>query len=197
MLKVRKGKYSSWSIAVVLVLFAVAVGGGCSRDDNSSRGTEGGETASSLGGSGGTAARWGQPAPAFELEDIEGNIWRLSELAGQVVFINFWATWCPPCREEMPSMQELYETMPKDRFKMVTILSNDDPALAEVFAEKNGFEFPILIDPGSEAGKAYGITGVPETYIIDKEGLLRQKYLGPRQWNSPEAQKMLMDYINR
>lgn len=139
----------------------------------------------------------GRPAPDFELQDTAGRIWKLSDLKGQVVFVNFWATWCPPCREEMPSMQALYEAMPKDRFKMLAILSNDDPALATAFAAKGGFNFPILIDPGSQIGKAYGLTGVPETYIVDKQGILRQKYLGPRQWSSPEAQQMLRGYMNQ
>ena len=139
----------------------------------------------------------GSLAPDFDLQDIDGNRWRLSDLEGQVVFINFWATWCPPCREEMPSMQELYDTMPKDRFKMLSILSNDDPTMAASFAAKGGFKFPILIDPYSKIGKAYGLTGVPETFIVDKQGILRQKYIGPRHWSSPEAKQMLTVYINR
>lgn len=94
-------------------------------------------------------------------------------------------------------MQQLHEVMPRDRFKMLTILSNDDPALATAFAAKGGFGFPILIDPGSQIAKAYGITGVPETYIIDKAGILRQKYLGPRLWSDPVVQQMLMGYISR
>ncbi|MFN2367012.1 MAG: peroxiredoxin family protein [Desulfurivibrionaceae bacterium] len=183
---------------IVLLLMAVGGGSGCSREEKSSRGSEAAKTPSPVDGREAfSVARWGQPAPDFELLDIEGNLWKLSELKGQVVFVNFWATWCPPCREEMPAMQELYEAMPDDRFKMLAILNNDDPNLAAIFAEKNGFEFPILVDPASEIGNAYGITGVPETYIVDKEGILRQKYLGPREWSSPKAQQMLLDYINR
>lgn len=142
-------------------------------------------------------AEVGRFAPGFELQDTEGKIWKLSDLKGQVVFLNFWATWCPPCREEMPSMQELFEVMPRDSFKMLSVLSNDDPDLAVSFAKKGGFDFPILIDPGSRIGQVYGLTGVPETYIIDKQGVLRQKYLGPRHWSSQVAKDMLTDYINR
>ena len=139
----------------------------------------------------------GKLAPDFELQDTTGKTWKLSALKGQVVFVNFWATWCPPCREEMPAMQELYKSMPSDKFKMLSILSNDDPTVAANFAAKGGFEFPVLIDPDSQIGQAYGLTGVPETYIVDKQGILRQKYLGQRLWSSPEAKKMLMDYVNR
>lgn len=94
-------------------------------------------------------------------------------------------------------MQKLYESMPKDSFKMLAILSNDDPALATIFAAKGGFEFPILVDPDSQVGGAYGLSGVPETYIIDKQGILRQKFIGPRNWNAPMAQQMMMGFIKR
>ena len=94
-------------------------------------------------------------------------------------------------------MQELYEAMPPDRFKLLTILSNDDPELAIAFADKIGCKFPILVDPFSDTGQAYGLTGVPETYIVDKQGILRQKYLGPRNWSSVEARNMLLSYMNQ
>ena len=69
----------------------------------------------------------GKPAPDFTLVDLSGKTWTLSELKGQVVFVNFWATWCPPCREEMPSMQRLFSMLPKDKFKMLAVLNKDDP----------------------------------------------------------------------
>ncbi len=144
-----------------------------------------------------TVARPGLPAPDFDLQDTNGKFWKLSDLKGQVVFVNFWATWCPPCREEMPSMSELNKAMPEDRFKMLTILSNDDPTLALNFLGKVGADFPILLDPLSKIANAYGLTGVPETFIVDKKGILRQKYIGPRNWSSREAKQMIMTYIKR
>jgi peroxiredoxin len=165
-----------------MLLALVAGSAGCSRPQT--------EEASPI-------AEIGKLAPDFELQDTNGRIWHLSALRGQVVFVNFWATWCPPCREEMPSMQKLYKSMSPDSFKMLTILTNDDPNLATNFAAKGGFDFPILLDPDSRVGQAYGITGVPETFIIDKQGFLRQKYLGPRLWDSPEAKKMLNEFVNR
>lgn len=174
---------NKWFYQIVPVLLAVLlVVGGCSRSQ---------EEKPSL------VAEVGKPAPDFVLKDTAGRIWKLSDLKGQVVFVNFWATWCPPCREEMPSMQALYEAMPQDLFKMLAIVSNDEPALATAFAAKGGFNFPILIDPDSQTGMAYGLTGVPETYIVDKQGILRQKYLGPRQWSSAGAQQMLRGYMNQ
>lgn len=142
-------------------------------------------------------AEVGNPAPDFTLVDTKGKTWNLAELKGQVVFVNFWATWCPPCREEMPSMQKMYTSLPADKFKMLSILNNDRPDFAESLAATIGFTFPILVDPGSKVGRAYGLTGVPETYIVDKQGVLREKFLGPMQWDSPKSRQMLMKYINQ
>ena len=104
-------------------------------------------------------------APDFTLTDIEGRIWTLSDLKGQVVFLNFWATWCPPCISEMPSMQNLYNTLPQDQFKMLAVLYNDETGNAKSFAEKLDITLPILIDEGNQVGMNYGLTGVPETTI--------------------------------
>ncbi len=142
-------------------------------------------------------AEVGKLAPDFTLMDRKGKTWNLSELKGQVVFVNFWATWCAPCRQEMPSMERLYRLLPADKFKMLAILSRDEPAFADTVAAKLGVTFPILIDPDNKAGQAYGLTGVPETYIIDKQGVLREKFLGPVQWDTPAVQQKLMNYINQ
>lgn len=147
-------------------------------------------------GEGPQVATVGKTAPDFTLVDRKGKSWTLSDLRGQVVFINFWATWCPPCREEMPSMQQLYTTQPKDKFKMLAILNKDEPALADTFAPKLGLTMPILYDQENTAGKDYGLTGLPETYIVDKKGILRKKYIGPAQWGSPKIRHMLERYIN-
>ncbi|HIJ91504.1 MAG: TlpA family protein disulfide reductase [Desulfobulbaceae bacterium] len=140
-------------------------------------------------------AEVGKPAPQFTLVDTKGKTWNLAELKGKVVFLNFWATWCPPCREEMPSMQTVHTLMREDPFVMLAVLSNDTPALADAMAEKIGTTFPILIDPNSTASKAYGLTGVPETYIIDKQGVIREKFLGAVNWNSIESMQMLRKYL--
>ncbi|MCF8055712.1 MAG: TlpA family protein disulfide reductase [Desulfocapsa sp.] len=144
-----------------------------------------------------TVAEVGKPAPDFTLVDTKGKTWTLSQLKGQVVFVNFWATWCPPCREEMPSMQRVHTYLPKDTFKMLSILNNDNPALADDFCKKLGVTIPILNDPNGIIGKAYGLTGVPETFIIDKQGILREKFIGPAQWDAPGYIQMLMNYINK
>lgn len=140
-------------------------------------------------------AEIGKPAPNFKLQDTKGKTWELAELKGKVVFVNFWATWCPPCREEMPSMQALYQSLPREKFEMLAILNNDDPFLAETLAAKINATFPILLDPGSHTANAYGLTGIPETFIVDPEGILREKYIGPRPWDSQGAKNMLNQYL--
>ncbi|MBE9520177.1 MAG: TlpA family protein disulfide reductase [Proteobacteria bacterium] len=148
-------------------------------------------------GQGPNVAEVGKPAPDFTLVDRKGKTWTLSELKGQVVFVNFWATWCPPCREEMPSMQRLHTTLPKDKFKMLAILNKDEPTLADNFAVTHGITMPILDDQANNVGSKYGLTGLPETFIIDKQGILREKIIGPAPWDSPGVKRMLMHYINQ
>jgi len=129
------------------------------------------------------AAEVGKAAPGFALKDSSGRLWRLSALRGKLVFVNFWASWCPPCRYEMPEMEALHRSLADEEFQLVTILYNDDPETALRYVRENGFTFPVLLDPDGVAARAYGITGVPETYIVDPEGILRDKVIGPRNWN--------------
>ena len=136
-------------------------------------------------------------APDFTLADIKGKTWTLSDLRGKVVFVNFWATWCAPCIEEMPSMQKLYSRLSKDQFEMLAVLSKDDLAKAEKFAAKLGITMPILNDPASTIGPKYGLTGLPDTFIVDKRGIVREKFIGPRQWDAPKYHQMIMEYINQ
>ena len=138
----------------------------------------------------------GKPAPDFDTVDLQGKVWSLSKLRGKVVFVNFWATWCAPCREEMPSMQRLYAKMPKDKFEMIALFNNDKPDLVKNFVSKLGITFPILSDEFNFAGPKYGITGLPETFIVDKQGVVREKFIGPAQWDKPAVMQMLMKYIN-
>jgi peroxiredoxin len=138
----------------------------------------------------------GKQAPDFDTVDLKGDVWSLSKLKGQVVFLNFWATWCPPCREEMPSMERLYAKLPKEKFEMIALFNKDDPAAVKNFVTKLGITFPILSDEYNFAGTKYGLTGLPETFIIDKQGVIQEKYIGSVEWDSPEIVDMLMKYIN-
>jgi DsbE subfamily thiol:disulfide oxidoreductase len=133
----------------------------------------------------------GLDAPAFELKDTAGKLWRLSDLRGKVVLLNLWASWCVTCKEELPSIQNLIN-LEKDNTKLIfiSVLYNDSPEKAIEFLKANGFAFPILIDTGNVA-RIYGITGVPETFVIDKKGTLKQRVVGPLQWDSPDVRATL------
>lgn len=138
----------------------------------------------------------GVPAPDFVLTDTQGQTWQLSQLKGQVVFINFWATWCPPCLRELPAMQRLYAMMPKDRFKMLALLNNDKLSLGEFIAGQKGYTMPVLDDSDNRVGTQYRLTGLPETFIVDKEGILREHFIGPEPWDEKGFVEMIMGYIN-
>lgn len=142
------------------------------------------------------AATVGKPAPDFDTVDLRGEVWSLSDLRGKVVFVNFWATWCAPCREEMPSMQRLYNKMPKDKFEMIALFNNDKKPAVKNFVLQLGITFPILSDEFNFAGPKYGITGLPETFIVDKQGVIREKFIGPAEWDTPDKIEMLTMYIN-
>ena len=94
-------------------------------------------------------------------------------------------------------MQRLYSSLPKDKFKMLAILNKDEPVLADNFAAKLGITMPILDDQANNVGQNYGLTGLPETFIVDKQGVLRKKFIGPAPWDSPAVKRMLMYYINQ
>lgn len=138
----------------------------------------------------------GKPAPNFDTVDMNGEVWSLSKQKGHVIFLNFWATWCAPCREEMPSMQRLYAKLPKDKFRMVALYNRDKSELVNKFVTKLGITIPILDDEQNIIGQKYGLTGLPETFIIDKNGVIREKFIGPAEWDKTEIVDMLMKYIN-
>lgn len=94
-------------------------------------------------------------------------------------------------------MQELHEQLPKDTFKMLAILNKDDPVLADSFAAKLGLTMPILDDQANTVGVQYGLTGLPETFIINKKGIIVRKFIGPAQWNAPRYIQMLKQFIDQ
>ena len=137
-----------------------------------------------------------KPAPDFVLHDAEGKTWKLSSLQGKVVFLNFWATWCKPCRDEMPSMETLNRTMAGQPFQMLSIVFNDDLDMANSFARRLGATFPVLANPSPELTEAYMITGVPETFLIDANGILRHKFIGPYNWDTWEMRNVVQELFN-
>ncbi len=129
----------------------------------------------------------GSPAPAFSLPRLEGEPLVLAELRGRVVLVNFWATWCKPCEEEMPSMQRLYETHGPAGFELlaVSVDAAKDRDEVAAFRERYGLTFPILLDPDQVVSRRYQSFRFPETLLIDREGIVVERYVGPREWDHP------------
>ncbi len=126
----------------------------------------------------------GKVAPDFELPDLTEQDVRLSDYRGKVVFLNFWATWCKPCKEEMPSMEVLYRQFKDDGLVVLAVSIDRVTTKDDIppFVKSMDLSFPVLIDSWGQTDKRYKLMGVPETYIIDQEGVLREKIIGPRDW---------------
>ena len=126
-------------------------------------------------------------APDFAVPDLAGQAVRLSAFRGRVVLVNLWTTWCPPCREEMPSMERLYQRL-RDRGFVLLAVSQDEggAAVVEPFVRQLGLTFPILVDPEQQVGGRFHVWGYPESFLIDREGRIVERIIGPRDWASPE-----------
>ena len=129
----------------------------------------------------------GMTAPDFSLKTVDGSPIHLSDYRGKVVMLNFWATWCKPCKQEMPSMEIMYEGMKQkvgDKFALVAVNENNMFYASKVapFLKSHNIHFLIPLDPFSKLDHLYKITGVPETFIIDQNGVVAQHVIGPRNW---------------
>lgn len=141
-----------------------------------------------------------RPAPAFELVDLEGNPHTLASLRGNIVFLNFWATWCPPCIEEMPSMLALAQRFDGRAFRMVAVSQDEDPEALVSFLTATGFvgsQVLILQDPNGELSRALGTELLPETYVIDREGTILARFMGARSWTDDASLRLFERLVQR
>jgi len=105
----------------------------------------------------------------FTLQDLQGKPWHLRDLRGNVVLVNFWATWCPPCRKEMPDLQALYDKY-KDQGFLVLSISDEEVAKVSPFVSERKITYPVLLDPGRKVNDAFVVEGIPKTFVYDREG---------------------------
>ena len=147
----------------------------------------------------------GSAAPEFFTRDLEGAPRALSDYRGKVVLLNIWATWCTPCKEEMPSMQRLYEEIQNDDFRVLAVSidrvppdhdpSNPLGGKLRAFADSLGLTFTILHDPSGEITTTYQSTGVPESFVLNREGIIVEKVSGPRPWDGPQGLELIRSVL--
>lgn len=167
-----------------------------------------------LGGAIGVAAYWGRPGPAgradafpvgrpaeiiaasdIELSDLAGQPARLRDFRGRVVLLNFWATWCAPCREEMPALQVLAQELGPQGLAVVGVNLKEPRSKVEAFVQEHGLRFPMLLDTEGRAGQAYQVFALPATYVVDRRGMLVGAVLGIRDWVGADARAYLRQLL--
>jgi len=132
-------------------------------------------------------------APAFSLFDIDGKKHRLKNYRGKVVIINFWATWCPPCRLEIPSMQRAWKKLKNKNVAMLAINIGENDDTIFTFSAEYEMDFPILMDKDSRVIRSWPVSALPTTYVVDRKGRLAYRAIGDRQWDNKELIKLILD----
>lgn len=158
-----------------------------------------GAMAAALAGASGRAhaafevTRWParRAAPPLKLEDLAGTTWSLPALRGRVVLLNFWASWCPPCREEFPSLERLHLALGGPDFTVVAIAVADTEAGVAAFLGGRRPPFAVLLDDDRKTAEAYRAAGVPVTYLVDREGRLVAGKAGPQDWDRREMHELI------
>jgi len=137
-------------------------------------------------------ANIGTPAPDFTVQDSDRKV-SLDQLRGKVVVLNFWATWCPPCIEEMPSLVQMQQKMKGKGVEVLAISVDADRDAYNDFLKQHNVDLLTVRDADQKSNNLYGTFKFPETYIIDRQGVLRRKFIGPIDWGTPEIQ----DYLGK
>lgn len=132
----------------------------------------------------------GNLAPEFELKSVEGNSVKLSNLKGKKVILNFWASWCPPCRQEMPDMAKFYVDQKSKGIEIIAVdLTNTEKSLTDVtsFMKANDITFPVVLDESGKVSKLYNVASIPTSFILDSQGVIQRKIVGPMTYNSMKS----------
>lgn len=129
----------------------------------------------------------GSPIASFDLKNLNGETVRSKELAGKVVLLNFWATWCGPCKEEMPSLARLQAKFDPAQFQVVTITTDIHPQGIQQFLDHLGIHLPVLFDESEDVSRSFMVRGLPTTFLITQDGHAIGRAVGPRSWDSEES----------
>ena len=136
-------------------------------------------------------SRWTGPVEAFSLVDTTGKTWRLTDLKGRAVLLNFWASWCEPCRAEMPTLQQVADLYGPDRLLVLAVNFKEKPARALQFAKSTGVTLPVLLDVEGRAARQWAVHVFPTTLTLDSRGNPRQRVRGEVDWTGSAAEKII------
>ena len=128
---------------------------------------------------------------------LDGRPLKLSSQRGKIVLINFWATWCPPCRAEMPAMERLWRHHQDQGFVMLAVSVDSVTAKVKPFVAEHALTFPVLLDPAMDVANAYGVRALPSTFLVDRRGYLTALALGPRRWDNDAAHSLVEAMLRR
>jgi peroxiredoxin len=131
----------------------------------------------------------------FDLPGLSGEKLSLAGFKGKLVMLNFWATWCPPCRAEMPSMQKLYTQLKADGFEILAVNLQENAKTVSDHIKKNGFTFPVALDASGSVGGAYGIRAIPTSFLVDRGGKIIGSLVGTREWADPASVEAFMTLL--
>jgi peroxiredoxin len=137
----------------------------------------------------------GGAAPALELRDTEGKLHRLADYRGSVVLVNFWATWCEPCREEMPSMERLRTAMQGKRFVVLAVNVGEGARAARAFGEKMRLGFALVLDSDTKTARAWSARVLPASFIVGPQGDIRYSYFGAIDWARDDVRNSIEDLL--
>lgn len=138
-----------------------------------------------------------QPAPDFSLSDLDGKAIALKDLRGRLVLLNIWTTWCPACREEMPSLERLHREFDTRGVSVLAASHREDPEEVRRFMGEFNLTMPVLLDEDGRVGELYGLLGLPTTFLIGPDGRLIARAIGPRDWAGAEAKALIRALLQR
>ncbi len=139
----------------------------------------------------------GSLVPPFELTALDGTVVKSSELAGKVVLVNFWATWCGPCKEEMPALARLQKQLDPAHFVLLTVTTDLQRQGIAHFLSQLGVRLPVLFDEDQDVSRSFMVRGLPTTIVLARDGALVGRAVGPRAWDSPEAVAVIRQVMER
>jgi thiol-disulfide isomerase/thioredoxin len=134
---------------------------------------------------------WSGAAPPLALASLDGGLQRLSDYRGRVVLVNFWASWCGPCRAEMPSIEQLRRSLEREPFAVLAVNVGEDAATVRSFAGRVAMGFALLLDPESRVTRAWGARALPTSFVIGPDGHIRYRAIGERDWSDPQIRAAL------